>query len=384
MTKTKILFTGGGTAGHILPIIAVTRELRRMGLDWEFFYIGPKDAFSSILLSQEGIKVKNILAGKIRRYFTWQSVPQNIVDILFKIPLGFFQSFFNIFFLAPDLTFSKGGYGSLASVLSSWILRVPIFLHESDVSPGLANRFLGRFSREILVSFPVSQTEYFTAKKMISVGNPVRKEILSGSKEKAKKLFNLTDEKPIILILGGSQGAQVINDLILAILPQILAEFELIHQTGEKNFQEVRAESRVVINKELEKHYHPIGFLKEIELREAYAAADIVLSRAGSGSIFEISACQKPSILVPLASAAQDHQAKNAYIYGQSGAGLVIEEAGLAPHFFLEKLKYLFANPEKLQKMSKAAQGFSKPEAARNCAQYIFDYLTKKYDQRFK
>ena len=373
----KILFTGGGTAGHLFPIIALVREIRKLGLDLDFFYLGPKDEFGSILLSQEGIKIKRILAGKIRRYLGWKSILQNIFDILFKVPLGFIQSFFHVFFLAPDLIFSKGGYGSVSSVLTGWLLQVPIFLHESDVAPGLANRFLSKFTPEVFVSFSVSQTEYFSEKKMVSLGNPIRKEILEGSPEKAKKLFNLQGEKPLILVLGGSQGSQKINDMVLAILPEILANFELIHQTGYKNFKEVEAEAKVIITKELEKYYHPFPFLKEIELKQAYQVAELVVSRAGSGSIFEIAAVGKPAILIPLDNAAQNHQVKNAYAYAESGACLVMEEVNLTPHFFLEKIKFLFSRPEELQKMAQKAREFSQPDSAKTIAEYIVNYLTK-------
>jgi len=187
----KILFTGGGTAGHIFPIIALTREIRRSGLNANFFYFGPKDDFSAILLSQEDVSIKTIFAGKIRRYWGFQSILQNMADVLLKVPLGILQSFFYVFFLAPDFIFSKGGYGSLGPVISAWILQIPVFLHESDVSPGLANRFLSRFSTQIFVAFPIEQTEYFSDNKIIAVGNPLRREILTGSREEAKKLFNL-------------------------------------------------------------------------------------------------------------------------------------------------------------------------------------------------
>ena len=264
----------------------------------------------------------------------------------------------------------------MASVFCGKFLQIPILLHESDVAPGLANRFLSRFIPRILVSFPVSQTEYFSETKMTSLGNPIRIELLNGSKENAQKLFNLTVGKPVIFIMGGSQGAQKINDAILEILPQILSEFELIHQTGEQNFEEIIKETKVIISKDLEKHYHPVGFLKEMELREAYAAADFVLSRAGSGSIFEIAALGKPSILIPLALAAQDHQIKNAYAYadGSRGAALVIEESNLTPRFLLEKIKYLFAIPGELERMSKAAKSFAKTESGRLIAEHIMNY----------
>lgn len=371
----KILFTGGGTGGHIFPIIAIVREIRRIypKKDLQFFYIGPRDDLAVILLSQEGIKVKTILAGKMRRYWGIESFFQNFVDIFFKIPIGIFQAFSYIFFLAPDLIFSKGGYGSIPAVISGWILDAPILLHESDISPGLANRILSRFSLKVLVSFP--KTEYFPPKKMILVGNPIRREILKGSKEEARKLFKLTGEKPIILIFGGSQGAQRINDLVLQILPEILKKFEILHQCGEKNFKEVEAEANVTITENFKKYYHLFSFLKEEQLKQAYGACDLIISRAGSGSIFEIAGLGKPSILIPLPEAAQKHQLKNAYAYAQSGASLVIEETNLTPHFFLEKLNYLFSHSEELEKMAKLAKNFSRPESAKTIAEYIIKYL---------
>ena len=373
----KILFTGGGTGGHLFPIIAISREIKRIYPleDLQFFYLGPSDPFSKILFSQEGIKVKTILAGKIRRYLGLKSFFQNLFDLFFKIPIGNLQAFFQIFFLAPDLIFSKGGFGSLPVVLAGGILQVPIFLHESDIIPGLVNRFLSKFSLEIFVSFPVEKTGYFPVKKMISVGNPIRREILEGKKEEAKEFFKLTEEKPVVLILGGSQGAQRINDKILLILPEILESFELIHQCGEKNFKEVQAEANVVMGEELKKYYHLFPFLKEEELKKAYAAADLIVGRAGSGTIFEIAALAKPSILIPLTEAAQNHQLKNAYAYQEKGACLVIEEANLTPHFFLERMKFLLSQEKELEKMRKAAQEFSRPKAAKVIAEYLIEYL---------
>ena len=379
----KIVFTGGGSAGHIIPIIAITREIRRFYLGeqkkLQFIYFGPKDEFSSILLSQEGIKIKYILTGKIRRHLNLKSFFQNLVDILFKIPLGTFQAFVHLLFLNPDLIFSKGGYGSVPTVISGWILETPILLHESDSVPGLANRFLSKFALKIFVSFP--GTEYFPLEKMILTGNPIRKEILEGSEEEAKKLFKLKREKPLVLILGGSQGAQRINDKILEILPELLENFEIVHQCGEKNFKQVKAESETVIPKtdsgqDLKKHYHLFPFLREEEMKQAYQTADLVISRAGAGSIFELAALGKPSILIPLPESAQNHQIKNAYAYAGNGACLVIEENNFTARFFLGKLKHLISHLEKLEKMSLAAKEFSKPQAAKIIAEHITGCLT--------
>ncbi len=371
----KILFTGGGTGGHVLPIVGITREIRRIysQKDLQFFYVGPKDEFGAIFLSHEGIEIKNVLAGKIRRYLDWKTVLQNLADLLFKIPLGTLQSFFYVFFLAPDLIFSKGGFGSIPGVVSSWLLRVPIFLHESDVTPGLANRFISHFALEIFVSFP--RTEYFPPKKMIQVGNPIRREILEGKREESQRFFKLSGEKPVIFIAGGSQGAQRINDKILEILPELSNNFEILHQCGEKNLVEVKAEAKAIMPKELEKNYHLFSFLKEEQLRRAYAACDLIISRAGSGSIFEIAALGKASILIPLPEAAQNHQVNNAYAYAEKGAAIVMEETNFTSHFFLEKLKYLFSHPEELEKMQKTAKEFAKPQAAKIIAAYICSYL---------
>jgi len=374
----KILFAGGGTGGHIFPILAVARELKKVRAELfsqeklEFFYFGPKDTFDQAVLSDEDIKIRSILAGKIRRYFTPQALLLNFID-LFKIPIGSFQAFFKIFFLSPDVIFSKGGYGSWPVVFAGWILGVPIFLHESDVTPGLANKIMSHFALIVFVSFP--KTEYFPPAKTILSGNPIRKEILEGSKQEAWLRFQLSREKPTILILGGSQGAQRINDLILEILPEIVEKYEIIHQCGEKNFHQVGAEANAVISEEQLKYYHLFPFLDEIELSHAYQWADLVVSRAGSSIIFEIAAIGKPSILIPIPEAAQNHQSRNAYTFAQEERAVVIEEANLTPHFFLNRVHYLFSHPREMAEMAKRAKEFAQPQAAQVIAQYLMDYL---------
>jgi UDP-N-acetylglucosamine--N-acetylmuramyl-(pentapeptide) pyrophosphoryl-undecaprenol N-acetylglucosamine transferase len=373
----KIVFTGGGTGGHIFPIVAIARELKKIVPQHKLrlFYIGPKDQFAKVL-AQEGIKTFFVLSGKLRRYLDPFSLILNVFDIFVKIPLGFLQSFIYIFFLAPDLIFSKGGYGSFPPVLAGKILGVPIFLHESDSIPGLANRILSHFATEIFVSFP--NTPYFSPKKMILVGNPVREELLMGDKNRAKEFFKLSGEKPVILVLGGSQGAQRINDKILEVLPYLLKNFEIIHQCGEKNFESVVTEAKAVIDESLAKFYHPYPFFNEEELKLAYAAADFVVSRAGSGVIFELAALGKPSILIPLPESAQEHQTRNAYIFAKSGGTLVIEEENFTSHFFVERLKYFFEDPKKLEKMRNSAKEFARPRAARIIAEYLREFLGEK------
>ncbi len=239
----------------------------------------------------------------------------------------------------------------------------------------MANRLMGRLSLEIFVSFPIEKTQYFPSKKMISVGNPIRSEILEGDKQQAKTLFKLTGEKPLILILGGSLGSQRINDVIMSILTEMLQNFEIVHQVGQKNFKNVEDEVKALLQEKLQKNYHPVPFLNEEEMKHALAAAHLIVSRAGSGSIFEISSAKKPSVLIPLPEAAQNHQLKNAYVYAESGAALVIEEVNLTPHFFLERLKYLFYESGELKNMAESAKYFAKPEAAKIIARYLVEYL---------
>jgi len=374
----KILFTGGGSAGHVSPIIALVREIKKQKYTkkFQFFYLGPKDEFSSILLSQEGIKTKTIISGKIRRYMSFKSFFQNLIDVFLKIPFGIIHAFFYIFYFAPDVIVGKGGFGSVPAVIAGWILRTPIFLHESDISPSLTNKILSFFALEIFVSF--RKTEYFKPSQMTLVGNPIRIELLEGktsTKEEIKKIFGVTSEKPVILIFGGSQGSQRINDRILDILPQLLASYEILHQTGTKNFKQVKAESKVMTKEDNRKYYHPFPFFKEEELKKAYRLSDFIISRAGSGAIFEIAAFEKPSILVPLPESAQNHQVKNAYAYAESKACEVFEEPNFKPNFLLERLRYLFSHPSKLKKMREGARDFAKPRSASVMSEYIVSYL---------
>jgi len=373
----KILFAGGGTGGHILPIIAVARELKRSypGKDIELYYMGPEDKFGDILLSQEGIKPFTVEAGKLRRYKGFSAFFQNLRDIFFVAPLGILKSFKILFFLSPDLIFSKGGYGAIPATVAGKLLRIPIFLHESDIIPGKANLTAQKFALEIFTSFPF--TQHFSPKKILLVGNPIRTRLLSGSREEAIQLFQLVGDKPILLVMGGSQGAQRINDMLLFILEEALSQFEIIHQTGKANFQIVEQEAKVVVSETNLPYYHPVPFLNENEIRHAYAAAEFIVSRAGSGSIFEIAALGKPSMLIPLPESAQNHQVENAYAYANTGAAIVLEEANMKPHFFLERVNSIIFDQMETQRMREAAFRFAKPDAARIIADYLLAYLQR-------
>ncbi len=364
----RIVFTGGGTGGHIYPIIAVARQLKQKQIPLEMIFLGPAGPYRQEL-EKEGIIVKSVLAGKLRRYFSiW-----TVLDIL-KFPLGLIQSFWYLFILMPDIVFSKGGYGSVPVTLVSWLYFIPILSHESDAVPGLANRIGAFFSKRIALSFQ-SAGKYFSPKKIALVGNPIRSEIAqiclstdSQEKEKGKQLFSISSQKPIILILGGSQGAEKINRLVLSVLSQLLEKYEVIHQSGPKNYEKIKNWL-----KQMPANYHLFPFLDENQIAHAYLVSNLIISRAGAGSISEIAICGKPSILIPIPKSASNHQRKNAFAYARAGATSVLEQDNLTPHMLLNEISEIVDDPELVQKMSLNARNFSQPEAAQKIAEEIFE-----------
>lgn len=367
----KIVFTGGGTGGHIYPILAIIREMKKISPQ-TFYYVGPKTKFGLKELQQERVIVKTISAGKLRRYKKISAIFKNIIDLVFKIPWGIATAFFALKNIEPDFIFSKGGYGSLPIIIANKLLKFPLFIHESDSIAGKTTNLAAPQSVAIFTSFEDTQIEGDFQNKTLVTGNPIRKKLLSGSKEEAKRLFNLTEEKPVILILGGSQGAEEINELVLTILPQLLEKFEIIHQCGEKNLDNTDLLYRTIIeNEELDKYYHLFGFLNEEQMKHSLAGSHLVVSRAGAAAIFEIAAAGKPSILIPLLNSAQDHQAKNAYLYAQNGAADILEPENPTPHMLYSALMKIFSNPENLKQMEKAALSFARPEAGERIAKYL-------------
>lgn len=367
----KILFTGGGTGGHIFPLVAVARELKKMNAGQteplEIFYLGPDDDFASRALAQEGIQCEKISAGKMRRYVDFQ----NFLDIFYVIG-GIFQCLWKIWKIMPDAVFSKGGYGSIPVALVSRLYFIPIIIHESDSVPGLANRIGAKFAKKIAVSF--SRTlKFFPAQKTALVGHPVRRELLNYEKNQARRDLGLKPDFPVILFLGGSQGAQRINEIVLRMLQKLDGVAEVMHQCGSKNYDGYKQDVEIVWNRPLDKfsHYHLYPFMDEKTYGQALAASDLVVSRAGAGTIFEIAASQKPSILIPLAGAASDHQRINAYEYAKTGAVEITEEANLTPNLFLSQLENLLKNAKKLRSMAERAKVFANLDAAMIIAKEI-------------
>ncbi|MEK7131001.1 MAG: undecaprenyldiphospho-muramoylpentapeptide beta-N-acetylglucosaminyltransferase [Patescibacteria group bacterium] len=366
----KILLTGGGSGGHFYPLMTVARALNAVAdqekiANMDITYMAENPYDKNILL-QNGVIFKKIYAGKMRRYFSFL----NIIDAIKIIP-GIIKSVIIMYFNFPDVVFSKGGHESFPPVLAARILGVPVIIHESDAVPGKSNVWAGKFAKRVAVSFSES-VKYFSKDKVALVGNPTRKEFFIRDILGAKEFFKMEENVPTILILGGSQGSQNINDNILDILPELIEKYQVLHQCGKNNYESCVGRMSLILEKStLKNRYKLFPSLNFDEMRMAYGATDLVISRAGAGSIFEISASGLPSIIIPLRESAQEHQRENAYAYAKTGATVVIEEENLKPHILKSEIERLINNKEELKKMSESAKTFSKPDAAETIAREI-------------
>src|SRR3989344_3543739 len=375
MKRFRVLTTAGGTAGHIYPVAAVVAELQTMAaeqqVNLEVRYLGAYGPFREFL-QQNNIRVQRVANSKLRRYFAWQ----NFIDVP-KFIWSIFQALWKIFWFMPNVLFSKGGPGSLAVVLAARFYRIPIIVHESDAVPSVTTNITSKFADTVAVSF-ASTVGQFTQKEVIHTGNPIRKYLLTDpiSKEKGRGYFGFNPHAPLLLVLGGSQGSTSINDFILDVLPELLQSVQVLHQTGKEDYERVVREAGVALKKlpeDAQRRYKAVDYFEK-DIRIAYQGADLVVSRSGSG-IFELAAFGKPSILIPLPWAANDHQGANAAEYQRARAAIVMEQDNLLPHIFLDNVTNLLANPEKLAAMGEAARTFYKSDAASNLARLILRYI---------
>ncbi|MFA7209031.1 MAG: undecaprenyldiphospho-muramoylpentapeptide beta-N-acetylglucosaminyltransferase [Parcubacteria group bacterium] len=364
----KIVLTGGGSGGHLMPLIAVAGKIKEGVPDAEFVFIGPGGKLERDIIGKENIPMHDIMVGKFRRYFSFK----NLADF-FKIPIGIVQAMFLLLKIMPDAIFSKGGYASLPVVLVGWIYRIPIMIHESDAVPGMANGVLSKFADRVAVAYPEAEKEFPEA-QVVLTGNPLRKNINQGSAQKAREKFGLIESKKIIYVTGGSQGAQSINTKILDILPELLKKYQIIHQTGENNFDEVRHRAGEMGVKPGYGGYHIMPFIYE-GIADIFAAADLVVSRASANTISEIAANGKPSILIPLQNAANDHQRMNAYALAKFGGCVVLEENNLGKNLLLSRIEEIMESPELQEKLSRNIRTFYHPDAAEKIAQGILGMI---------
>lgn len=325
----RIILTGGGTAGHVTPNIALIPKLRELGYDIQ--YIGSYNGIEKELIEPFGIPYHGISSGKLRRYFSLQ----NFTDP-FRVLKGLSEAKKLIRELKPDIIFSKGGFVSVPVVLAGKKNKVPVIIHESDMTPGLANKLAIPSATKICCNFPETMN-YLPAEKAVLTGSPIRQELLTGNRITALDLCGFTADKPVILVIGGSLGSVAVNTAVRDALPELLKTFQIIHLCGKGKVDDSLKEI---------KGYCQFEYIKN-ELRDLFALADVVISRAGANAICELLALRKPNLLIPLsARASRGDQILNAHSFERQGFSLVIEEEQLTNATLLDAVHNLYENRE--------------------------------------
>lgn len=361
----KILLVGGGSGGHFYPLIAIAEEFNTHTTRPELYYAGP-DEYDSEALRAEGIQFISISSGKHRRYNSFL----NFLDI-FKVAYGTCVALVKLFILYPDVVVSKGGYTSVPVVFAAGLLRIPIIVHESDSVLGKANKFALHFAQHIITAYEHVRLPETKAQQH-TLGIPIRKVLHGKASTSAISLLNINPDKPVILVIGGSQGAERVNALILDSLDELLADYTIIHQTGKVHYENCVQSAKILItNEEWQKNYHPVAFLNAPELNDAYHLASLIISRAGSGSIYEIALHGKPSILIPIPEEISHDQHSNAYAYARSGATQVIEEKNLSDDLLSAEIERIMQDSVAYTAMATAAQSFGEKHTTREITDLI-------------
>lgn len=326
----KIVLTGGGTAGHVTPNMALVPKLRKEGFD--ILYIGSEKGIEKDLIGKMGIPYEGIATGKLRRYIDIK----NLSDP-FRVIKGYAEARRILRKYKPDVLFSKGGYVAVPVVLAAHRLRIPVIAHESDMTPGLANKITMPLCEKICCNFPET-LEYLPKGKGVLSGSPIRKELLSGSREEGLRFAGLSGEKPVILVIGGSLGAVHVNEAVRKVLPELLKNYDVIHICGAKNVDDSLRGTP---------GYVQFGYVNE-ELKDLFAAADLFISRAGANAICEILALNKPNLLIPLGGeASRGDQILNARSFEKQGYSVVLCEEELTDERLLSEVEALYRDREK-------------------------------------
>jgi len=362
------MLTGGGTGGHFYPLIAIAEKLIELGdknkiVDLKLYYMADKP-YDGEMLYENSINFIKVPAGKMRLYFSIK----NFFDI-FKTITGMIIGLIVMFFIYPDVVISKGGYAAFPAVFAARILRIPVIVHESDSHPGRMNSWTAKFAKYVAVSWPEAGG-YLPKEKTAHTGQPIRKEILKGDPNGAYDFFHFDHNIPTILVSGGSQGAEKINNIIIETLSELLQKYQIIHQVGYKNLEEVKLRSKLFtdMDKKFPNRYFITPYLNNLQTRMAAGISSLVISRAGS-YIFEIASWGIPSIIIPITNSNGDHQRKNAWSYARAGACEVIEEANLTKHLLIAEIDKLLANKDRMEKMHENALAFAGDNAAEKIAQ---------------
>ena len=349
---------GGGSGGHFYPLIAVAQELAEHPEKPELVYYGP-EPYDQELLDTYNIRFSRIPAGKVRRYFSFL----NIIDG-FKTIGGVIVALCKLYIHYPDVILTRGSYASVPVIFAAWFYRIPVVVQESDVKPGRANRLAGRFARYIAISWAPT-AEYFDASRTALVGIPIRRE-LQTELPNAHQLLGIPDDLPLIYVTGGSLGAERINTLILNSLDELLPHTRIYHQAGNLHADKVRATARELLieQPDLLENYYVVGTTDAATVHALLSAAQIVITRAGTTTLYEIALHQKPAVVIPIPEEVSHDQRTNAYTYARNGAAIVIEERNLTEHLLQTELFYILNDAESYKSMQNATVNIATTAAA--------------------
>ncbi len=357
----RILFVGGGTGGHFYPLIAVAEVLVAQEQKPDLYYMGPNQ-FDQAQLEKYGIKYIACPAGKLRLY---PSI-QNFFD-LFRNFFGVFVAIYKLYVIYPDVIFSKGGYTSVPVLLAGKLLRIPVVIHESDAVPGRANKLAKNFARYIAIAYPEA-ARFFDAKKTALIGIPLRSEITKEAVDPFTKI-GVPSDLPLIYVTGGSLGAERVNDIVLRCLDKLLPHYRIFHQVGPKRKDEIVLTAKsLIIDPELQNRYFVVERIEADMVSALLSAASLVITRAGSTTLFEIAVHGKPSIIIPIPEDISRDQLSNAYAFAHSGAASVLEEHNLTETLLVNEITAIIENKANWQQMSVAARSFAQTDAAAKIA----------------
>ncbi len=345
-----VILCGGGTLGPVTPLLAVARALHVRAPGAEISWIGTVDGPEARLVSEAGIPFSAISAGKLRRYLSWRNFTDH-----FRIVKGFFESLRLLRRLHADVVVTAGGFVAVPVVWAAWFLRVPVHVHQQDIRPGLANRLSLPFATSMSVALEGSLAA-FARYKPVWTGNPVRAELFAGSRAEAQRLFRLEEGVPTVLVLGGGTGAVGVNGLVRAALPALTAVAQVIHVAGVGKKDGAEAP-----------RYRQYAFLSS-EMKHAFAAADLVVTRAGMGTLTELAALGLPAIIIPMPNS---HQEDNAQLFALKGAGVVLGERFLSSKIFANTVQSLLGDTGKLESLRSAMRGMSRVDADMRIAEMV-------------
>lgn len=362
MARTlRLLITGGGTGGHTYPALTTLSAVQRRHLPHDVLWVGTANGLEARITAEHGIPFKAITTGKLRRRPNLRELGTNIADV-FRIPVGVFQAVGHAARYLPDVVLSTGGYVAVPIGVAAKLIRRPLVMHEQTTVVGLANRILARLATRIALSHE-SSLDYLPASvrdRAVVTGNPVRPELLRGDSAAAYDHFGLTFEVPLIYVTGGAQGSKQINTLIAESLPTLLRHAQIVHQCGPAWIEQMRA---VPLPPGLADRYHPVPYVGA-ELPDLLAAADVLVARAGAGTVSELTAVGKPSVLIPLIPTGGDEQRKNAAYLVSAGAARALLEPHPSAEQLLAELMPVLADPALRASMGAAARKLGRVDAA--------------------